>query len=77
MSIEYIRKTYECTLKIGDQVTIRKGAGSWFDGMTGKLISTKSAYLVVRGETWRGNFHPDDVLPAKATSADRAESKNR
>lgn len=62
MSIDYIRKTYGCAHKIGDQVTIRKGAGSRFDGMTGKLIATRSAYLVVKGKTWRGNFHPDDVL---------------
>lgn len=62
MSIEYIRKTYGCSHKIGDQVTIRKGAGSSMDGMTGKLVRARGAYLVIRGETWRGNFHPADVL---------------
>jgi len=62
MSIDYIRKTYGCAHKIGDQVTIRKGAGSSMDGMTGKLVRARGAYLVIRGETWRGTFHPADVL---------------
>lgn len=69
MSIAYIRKAYGCNHKIGDQVTIRKGAGSWFDGMSGTLLRAHGPYLVVKGETWRGHFHPSDVLPieTKAT----------
>jgi hypothetical protein len=61
MSIEYIRKTYGLTVKVGQQVRIRNGAGSWFDGMTGKVLRTSGPYLVVKGETWRGNFHPADI----------------
>lgn len=64
MSIEYIRKTYGCTHKIGDQVSIRDGAGTRMDGRTGKLTRARGAYLVVRGDTWRGSFHPADVVAA-------------
>ncbi|ADU99400.1 hypothetical protein [Alicycliphilus denitrificans] len=63
MSIDYIRKTYGLTVKVGDQVSIRKGAGTWFDGLHGKLLRAQGQYLVVAGETWRGNFHPADVEP--------------
>lgn len=64
MSIEYIRKTYGCAHKIGDLVTIKIEAGTRFDGMTGKLIRARSGYLVIKGEHWRGTFHPNDVVPA-------------
>ena len=69
MSIDYIRKMYGCNHKIGDQVKIRQGAGTWFDGMTGKLIATRAAYFVVKGKTWRGNFHPDDVVEVEKPAA--------
>ena len=63
MSIEYIRKTYGCQHKIGDQVAIRVGAGTRLDGLRGKLTRARGAYLIVKGETWRGTFHPSDVVP--------------
>lgn len=61
MSIDYIRKTYGLTLKIGEQVQIRRGAGTRLDGRRGKLTRANGAYLVVVGDTWRGTFHPADV----------------
>ena len=67
MSIDYIRKTYGVPYKVGAQVRIRKGAGTWFDGLTGKLLRVRGQYLVVAGETWRGNFHPGDVERLETT----------
>lgn len=61
MSIEYIRKTYGIPVRVGMAVRIRKGAGSWFDGMAGKVLRAQGQYVVVKGETWRGNFHPADI----------------
>lgn len=61
MSIEYIRKTYGLPVKVGQQVRIRKGAGTWFDGFKGKVLRARGQYVVVKGETWRGNFHPGDI----------------
>jgi len=63
MSIDYIRKTYGLAVKVGQSVKIRPGCGSPMDGFTGQIIRAQGAYLVVRGATWRGNFHPADVLP--------------
>lgn len=71
MSIEYIRKTYDCKHKIGDQVSIRVGAGTQMDGRTGKLTRARGAYLIVRGDTWRGTFHPDDVVAAASLALHR------
>lgn len=64
MSIDYIRKNYGCSLKVGEQVRIRKGAGTRLDGLEGKLLRARGQYLVVAGATWRGDFHPADVEPA-------------
>lgn len=66
MSIEYIRKTYGLSVKVGQQVSIRKGAGTWFDGLVGKVLRAQGPYIVVKGSTWRGNFHPGDIVPATA-----------
>lgn len=66
MSIEYIRKTYGTDVKIGQTVRIRIGCGSRFDGMHGKLIRAQGPWLKVKGDTWRGNFHPSDVEPIAA-----------
>jgi len=75
MSIAYIRETYGTHLKIGERVRIRKGAGTWFDGQEGKLIRAHGAYLVVRGSTWRGNFHPADVESIEGAALSKCESK--
>lgn len=69
MSIAYIRKTYGLSVKVGQQVRIRKGAGTWFDGLTGKLLRAKGQYIVVAGSSWRGNFHPADVEPIASEAA--------
>lgn len=61
MSIAYIRKTYGVPFKVGQQVQIRRGKELFMGGQTGKLLRTSGPYLVVRGETWQGNFHPGDV----------------
>lgn len=66
MSIEYIRRHYGCNHKIGDTVQIRPGAGTLVDGRTGRLLRARGAYLTVKGETWKGDFHPADVLPLAA-----------
>lgn len=71
MSIDYIRKTYGCTHKVDDTVQIRVGAGTSMDGQTGKLLRAKGAYLVVAGSSWKGNFHPADVVAAKEPTNDR------
>ena len=66
MSIAYIRKTYALPVKVGMEVGIRQGAGTWFDGMRGKVLRAHGQYLVVAGATWRGNFHPGDIeIPSK------------
>lgn len=69
MSIAYIRKTYGLSVKVGQQVRIRKGAGTWFDGLTGKLLRAKGQYIVVAGSSWSGNFHPADVEPIASEAA--------
>lgn len=61
MGMEYIRKTYGLSVKVGQEVRIRKGADTWFDGMTGRVLRAQGPYVVVKGKTWRGNFHPADI----------------
>jgi len=61
MSIAYIRMAYGVNFHVGDAVRIRHGAGTRFDGMSGKLLRAKDQYLIVAGETWEAKFHPDDV----------------
>jgi hypothetical protein len=73
MSMDYIRKAYGIPVKVGMEVRIRKGAGSWFDGMTGKVLRAQGQYVVVKGETWRGNFHPADIECAEAIRATGGE----
>lgn len=68
MSIDFIRRTYNLPVKVGERVRIRKGAKTWFDGMEGKLLRAKGQYLVVAGETWRGNFHPADIEPVETST---------
>ncbi len=65
MSIEYIRKHYGCSHKIGDQVKIRNSPELFKRGQVGKLIRAKGSYLTVKGASWCGNFHPNDVLPVE------------
>ena len=74
MSIAYIRKTYGLSVKVGDQVVIRKGAGTSFDGMQGKILRARGQYLVVKGETWRGSFHPGDIEQIQPST--KGESTN-
>lgn len=74
MSIEYIRKTYGLAVKIGDWVTVRKGAGSVFDGRPCKIIRADGPYLVLKGATWRGKFHPGDIeIPALHPNGGRTQ----
>ncbi|AVS91428.1 hypothetical protein C8246_05980 [Paracidovorax avenae] len=73
MSIDYIRKTYGCQHKVGDQVAIRRGAGTSMDGMSGKLLRARGQYLVVQGSTWKGSFHPADVVAQPAQEGARHE----
>lgn len=61
MSIAYIRKTYGVPFKVGQQVQIRRGKELFMGGQIGKLLRARGAYLVVRGATWQGQFHPGDV----------------
>lgn len=61
MTIAYIRKTYGVDVKVGQPVRIRPG--HFMSGQIGKLLRARGQYLVVKGETWRGNFHPGDVEP--------------
>jgi len=68
MSIAYIRKTYGLAHKVGDQVSIRPDAGTRFDGCKGRLVRARGQYLVIKGDTWRGTFHPGDVAPATASA---------
>ncbi len=75
MSIAYIRKTYNLPIKVGMEVRIRVGAGSWFDGMTGTVLRAKGQYVIVRGSSWRGNFHPGDIeIPAATPASTPKES---
>jgi hypothetical protein len=76
VSIEYIRKTYGLQIKVGQQVSIRNGAGTWFDGLVGKVLRARGQYVVVKGETWRGNFHPADVEPTPATTTSSSGGEN-
>jgi ribosomal protein L21E len=69
MSIDYIRKTYSVDFKVGQQVRIKPGCASRFQGRVGKLISARGAYLKVTGEGgWGGQFHPLDVEHVKEPS---------
>lgn len=68
MSIAYIRKIYSVPFKVGQQVQIRNGEELFMRGQTGKLLRTQGPYLVVKGATWKGNFHPWDVEPVAAAS---------
>lgn len=68
MSIDYIRRTYGVPVKVGMTVRIRPGTGSLVDGLRGKVLRARAGYLVVRGETWVGDFHPADIEVAAHTS---------
>lgn len=68
MNIDYIRKTYSVDFKIGQQVRIRPGCASRFNGRVGKLTRARDAYLKIKGDGWGGLFHPLDVEHVKEDS---------
>lgn len=68
MSIDNIRRTCGLDIKVGMNVRIRNSAKSWFAGLSGKVLRAESGYVVVKGATWRGNFHPADIETAAPAS---------
>lgn len=53
MSIAYIRKYYQLTVKRGDRVRV-------FDGKLGVVVGAQGAYLRIKldGEKRAGSYHP-------------------